>query len=168
MELTREHFRAIVLYNFRRGLSRQECVDELKTLFGNKVPSYSTVRNWFNEFNCGRRLLKDKFLEGRLKTGLVSENIDAVRELIMQISSLLTGQNIELMGLPPYSPDLKPKDFFLFPHIIKCVVNDFRHQKILLKCSKTMFWRYLNRSAKTNTNADRTSKHSEYRYAKKC
>ena len=84
MELTREHFRAIVLYNFRRGLSRQECVDELKTLFGDKAPSYRTVKNWFNEFNYERRVLKDEVREGRPKTAVVSENIDAVRELIIQ------------------------------------------------------------------------------------
>ena len=42
------------------------------------------VKNWFNEFNCGRRSLKDEVLEGRQKTAVVSENIDAVRELIMQ------------------------------------------------------------------------------------
>ena len=30
-----------------------------------------------------------------------------------------TGQNVELMGHPPYSPDLAPNDFFLFQHIKK-------------------------------------------------
>ena len=58
MGLTREHFRSIIFYKFRRGLSRQECIHELKSLFGNKPPSYSTVKS-FNEFNCGRRSLKD-------------------------------------------------------------------------------------------------------------
>ena len=81
MELTREHFRAIIFHNFRRGLSRQECIDELKSLYGDEAPSYSTVKNWFNEFNRGRRSLED---EGRPKTVVVPENIDAVRELIMQ------------------------------------------------------------------------------------
>ena len=42
------------------------------------------MKNWFNEFNCGRRSLKDEVREGRPKTAVVSENIDAVRELIMQ------------------------------------------------------------------------------------
>ena len=65
MELTREHFRSIIFYNFRGGLSRQECIDELKTLFGDKAPFYSTVKNWFTEFNRGRRSLKDEFREGR-------------------------------------------------------------------------------------------------------
>ena len=53
-------------------------------MFGDKAPSYSTVKNWFNEFNCGRRSVKDEVREGCPKTAVVSENIDAVRELIMQ------------------------------------------------------------------------------------
>ena len=42
------------------------------------------MKNWFNEFNCGRRSLKDKIREGRQKAAVVPENIDAVHELIMQ------------------------------------------------------------------------------------
>ena len=33
MELTLEHVRSIIFYNYRRGLSRQECIGELKPLF---------------------------------------------------------------------------------------------------------------------------------------
>jgi len=43
MEITREHFPAIIFDNFRRGLSRQECIDELKYVYGGEAPSYSTV-----------------------------------------------------------------------------------------------------------------------------
>ena len=42
------------------------------------------MKNWSNEFSSGRRSLKDKVREGRPKTAIVPENIDAVRELIMQ------------------------------------------------------------------------------------
>jgi len=79
MELTREHFRAIIFHHFRRGLSRQECIDELKSLYVDEAPSFSTVKNWFNEFNRGSRSLNDEFREGRPKTAVVPENIDAVR-----------------------------------------------------------------------------------------
>lgn len=84
MELNREHFRAIIFHNFRRGLSRQECIDELNSLYGDEAPSYSTVKNWYNEFNRGRRSLSDELREGRPKSVVVQENIDAVRELITQ------------------------------------------------------------------------------------
>ena len=44
MELIREHFRALFFHYFQRGLSRQDCIDELKSLFGDKAPSYSTAQ----------------------------------------------------------------------------------------------------------------------------
>ena len=53
-------------------------------MFGHKAPSYSTVKNWFNKFNRGRHSLKDEVRKGRPKTADVSENIDTVREQIMQ------------------------------------------------------------------------------------
>ena len=40
------------------------------------------MNNWFNLFN--RPSLKDEVREGPPKTAVVSENIDAMRELIMQ------------------------------------------------------------------------------------
>ena len=70
-------------HKFPRRLSRQECIDELKFLYDDKALSYSTINYWFNEFNCGRRLLKDEVREGPPKTAVVPDNIDAVRELIM-------------------------------------------------------------------------------------
>ena len=42
------------------------------------------MKNWFNEFNSERQSLKDEVREGPPKTAVVPENIDAVRELIMQ------------------------------------------------------------------------------------
>ena len=42
------------------------------------------MKNCFSEFDRGRRSLKDKVHEGRPKTAIVPEYIDAVRELIMQ------------------------------------------------------------------------------------
>ncbi|KYQ48359.1 Histone-lysine N-methyltransferase SETMAR [Trachymyrmex zeteki] len=84
MELTRENFRAMIYYDFRRGLSRQECIDQFTSTFGDKAPSFATVKRWYNEFNRGRRSLTDESREGRPKSVVVSENIDAVQKLIMQ------------------------------------------------------------------------------------
>ena len=39
MEFTREHFRAIIFHNIQHELSRQECIDELKPLYGDEAPS---------------------------------------------------------------------------------------------------------------------------------
>ena len=99
IELTRGHFRSITFYNFRRGLSRQECIDELKSLFDDKTPSYNTVKNRFYEFNRGRSSLKDEFREGSSKTAVVPENIDAVRELIMQDRHMIYRQIKASLGI---------------------------------------------------------------------
>ena len=45
IELTRQHFHSIIFYNFGRGLSRQECIDEPKSLYGKEAPSSSSVKN---------------------------------------------------------------------------------------------------------------------------
>ena len=84
MDLSRKPFCSIIFYNFRHGLSQHECINEFKSIFGYKAPFYSTAKNWFNEFNCRRRSLKDEVREGRPKTAVASDNIYAVRELIMQ------------------------------------------------------------------------------------
>lgn len=84
MEISREGFRWIIFHNFRRGLSQQECVDELSSLYGDKAPSKTTVYRWYSEVNRGRSSVADEFREGRPKSVVVPQNIDAVRELIMQ------------------------------------------------------------------------------------
>ena len=78
---------------------------------------------------------------------------------------LLTGQNVELMVHPPYSPDLA----LLF--IAACqekIAWSTIFVKILLECSKTNVLEVSQSEWKTNINDGRTSKHFEYCYAKKC
>ncbi|CAH1976129.1 unnamed protein product [Acanthoscelides obtectus] len=68
MELNREHFRAIICYNFQRQLSQQECLAELLPVFGNEAPHN----------------LSDDPKVGAPKTAVTQENVDAVRKLIIE------------------------------------------------------------------------------------
>ena len=99
MELTREHFRL--------GLSRQACIDELQSLFGDDAPSYRTVKHWFNEFNRGRRLLKDELRQSNHKMVVVPENIDAVCELITQDRQLVVKMSCSCWS--PLNSTIAPK-----------------------------------------------------------
>ena len=54
MELTRERFRTMINYDFLRGLSRQECIDQLISIFVGEIPSYATVERCYNEFKVVR------------------------------------------------------------------------------------------------------------------
>ncbi|GBP20431.1 hypothetical protein EVAR_14680_1 [Eumeta japonica] len=62
--------------------SRISSMQTFSTFWG-KAPSKISVCHRFSEFNCGRSMLTDEFKEGRPKS-VVPQNIDAVRELIMQ------------------------------------------------------------------------------------
>jgi len=46
-------------------------------LYSDEAPKYGTVINWFYELNRGRRSLEDEGREGRSKTVVVPEYIDA-------------------------------------------------------------------------------------------
>lgn len=50
MELTSEDYRSMVYYDFRLGLTQQECIDRLKKTFGNEAPSKTMVEKWYTEF----------------------------------------------------------------------------------------------------------------------
>lgn len=84
MDLTREHFRAMIYYDFRRGLTQKQCIEQLILTFGDEAPSKTTVYYWFKEFQRGRSMLTDEIKEGRPKSVVVQQNIDAVRQLVMQ------------------------------------------------------------------------------------
>ena len=58
MKLNREHCRAIIFYNFRCGLTQQQCIDELNSIFGDEVQSRTSVYRWYGEFNRGRSSLQ--------------------------------------------------------------------------------------------------------------
>ena len=75
----------MIYYEFRRGLSRQECIDQLISIFDDEAPSYATVKHWYNEFNSGRYLLTDEFRKGRPKSFVGPENINSLQKLLMKV-----------------------------------------------------------------------------------
>ena len=66
-------------YNFSKGLTQQQCLESLRSTFGNQSPSENTVYNWFAEFR--RASVSDEFRDGRLNS-VVPKNIDAVLNMI--------------------------------------------------------------------------------------
>ena len=69
----------ITFYNFRCGLTQQQCIDKLNSIFCDEASSNSSVYRWYGEFNRGH-----SFRKGWPKSVVVPENIDAVRQLMLQ------------------------------------------------------------------------------------
>ena len=68
LKLNREHFRAIIFYNFRRRLTQQQYIDELNSIFRDEAPSSTNVYRWYGEFKRDGSSLQDDFRESRLKS----------------------------------------------------------------------------------------------------
>ena len=82
MELTRENLGAMIYYDFRCGRTQQQCVELMTSAFEDEAPSKTTIYRWFSEFQRERVSLSDAPREGRPKTAITQENINAVQKLI--------------------------------------------------------------------------------------
>lgn len=82
MDFSREHFRAMIHYDFRSKLTVEQCANRLFAAYGEEAPTKSTIYRWFNEFKRKRKTVSDEPREGRPNTAVVPENIDAVRTMI--------------------------------------------------------------------------------------
>lgn len=51
-------FRAMIYYDYKKGLTVQECIVLLITSFDNSACSRVTVLNWFADFRGGRVSLR--------------------------------------------------------------------------------------------------------------
>ena len=65
-------------------LDHSDFIEELNSIFGDEAPSRTSVYRWYGEFNRSRSSLHDEFREGRPKSVIFLETIDAVHQLILQ------------------------------------------------------------------------------------
>lgn len=82
MELSREHYRAMIYYDFKVGLSEHQCIERLQQAFGEEAPSRASVFRWYAEFKRGRSSLSDEARPGRPCSSVTPENIAKVQRLI--------------------------------------------------------------------------------------
>jgi histone-lysine N-methyltransferase SETMAR len=75
-------FRAMMAYDFKRGISAEECAAQLHQAWGNEAPHLRTVERWFERFLANDFDLHDQPRSGRPISVVTKENIDAVAKLI--------------------------------------------------------------------------------------
>ena len=82
MDVTSEHFCAIMLYDFKVGLSPAESLDRLRLAFGDGAPSQSVVYDWVHNFRQGHLSLVDAARPGRPVSATSGYQEDRVRQLV--------------------------------------------------------------------------------------
>ena len=76
-ELSREHFRTMILYDWKIALTYKDCHALLV-----QAPSDHTVFNYFREFQRNKFSAQDAPRSGRPSTSVTEQTIDAVQKII--------------------------------------------------------------------------------------
>ncbi|GFY06058.1 putative mariner transposase [Trichonephila clavipes] len=98
----------------RLGHNTTETCAKLQQAYGDSVLSRAQVFRWFKAFLEGRELIEDEPRSGRPSVSKTAENAVRIRDLVRSDRRLT---NTPVAPQPPYSPDLSPCDFFLFPKL---------------------------------------------------
>ncbi|GFW90414.1 histone-lysine N-methyltransferase SETMAR [Trichonephila clavipes] len=75
MKWTREHYRALIFYDFKAGLNQKECIQRLQLSFGDKSPYRTTVFRWFKEFCSGH---KDEEPTESPRLAVIPDNVSVI------------------------------------------------------------------------------------------
>ncbi|PNF23576.1 hypothetical protein B7P43_G04958 [Cryptotermes secundus] len=129
-------FRAAMKFCFLLGKSGTETLEMLKTAYKDDAMGKTQVFEWFSRFKNGEMSIDDKPRSGRPSTARTHENVEKIREIIKEDRRRTIEEIVELSGVtslsvrqfltkngmtpvphPPYSPNLAPCDFFLFPRM---------------------------------------------------
>jgi hypothetical protein len=99
-----------------------EMVALLTMAYGEYAMKKSIVFEWHRRFKEGQENVQDDPRSGQPKTQRTGANVDRVRTLVRSDRKLgvtLIEKSSEV-DHPPYSPDVAPCDFWLFPKLKKC------------------------------------------------
>ncbi|GFW82712.1 HTH_48 domain-containing protein [Trichonephila clavipes] len=75
VKLERIEYRAVIKYLFLKGNTTTQIKDELDSVYGNSIPSFTLVKFWAAEFKRGHKSLGDDERSGRPNTATTDENI---------------------------------------------------------------------------------------------
>ncbi|CAK9820034.1 Histone-lysine N-methyltransferase SETMAR [Anthophora quadrimaculata] len=95
MENEKLHFRHIMLYEFRKGVSVSIATKNIQDVYLDRAPALRTVKNWFGRFRKGDFNLDDKPRSGR-PSG-VDDNI--VRALVENNTRITTKEIAEKLNI---------------------------------------------------------------------
>lgn len=80
--MSKENFRFYIKVRTALNVQPTTIHDELRGVFGDEAPAFSTVANWSKLFREGREHIEDDERVGRPVTETTSENIEQVRDII--------------------------------------------------------------------------------------
>ncbi|GBP23713.1 Histone-lysine N-methyltransferase SETMAR [Eumeta japonica] len=150
MDLKRENFRAMIYYDFRRGITQKQCIDQLTLNFRDETPSKIIVYHWFSEFNRGRSILMNEFKEGRPKSDPKTKQqltvwvfqdepnptkVIHAKSTLKQMLPIFFGRNGHLVTVPLENRKTVNSEWCMticFPEVFEEIRKDNRQCRIIL------------------------------------
>lgn len=96
---SRDEIRTILKYNFLRGLSIDECMDELKNVLADDCPHQTTVFRWYREFRNKNFSTDDMPRSGRPSDVVTPDVIEKVKDLIAENRQITYRQIEETLAI---------------------------------------------------------------------
>lgn len=91
--------RAVIKYQFLKGLKPQEIIDDFQKTLGESAPSDATVYNWYNEFKRGRTSTATIPSPGRPIEVTTQENIQKIHRMVLNDRKLKVREIAEAMNM---------------------------------------------------------------------
>lgn len=91
--------RAVVKYLRKKNMTPTEIHADLQSTLGDSCPSYSAVKKWCREFQCGRESCEDAPRSGRPADVTTPENVTKIHDLVMADRRLTIRRLHELTGI---------------------------------------------------------------------
>lgn len=76
--------RAVIKYQYLKGLKPQEIIDDFNKTLGRSAPSKTTVYDWYNEFKRGRTSTSTIPSSGRPKEAVAPEMIEKIHDMVLK------------------------------------------------------------------------------------
>jgi transposase len=74
---------AVIKFLFLKGNSTKKIYDNMPVTLGDKLPSYSTVKNWVGGFRTGHLSTEDKERSGKPTQVTIPENVDGIYSMLL-------------------------------------------------------------------------------------
>ena len=99
MKMDKIEYRSIIKYLFLKGNKPMQIKDELDSVYGDSVSSFTIVKFQAAEFKSGCKSLGDDECSGRQKTATTDENIAKVHQMVLDDCRIKVREITEVMKM---------------------------------------------------------------------
>ncbi|GFY47894.1 HTH_48 domain-containing protein [Trichonephila inaurata madagascariensis] len=96
---SKEEVRAVIRYEWARGVSGREIHNRLVEVYGTGVMSKQMVRRWCRTFSDGRQQVEDIPRAGRTRTATTDANVGKVYDMIRANQRITIDEVAEELGI---------------------------------------------------------------------